>query len=62
MLTGSLTFHENPSVKQGGMRDPGQAFEAVVVTQDNSLVDKVLGRRKDGFDALTVLNVRAPTV
>jgi len=49
MPTGSRTFHENPSVKQGGMRDPGQAFEAVVVTQDNSLVDKVLVEEKTGL-------------
>lgn len=39
--TGLLTIHENPSVKPGEMKDLGHAFEAVIVTKDNSLVDKI---------------------
>jgi len=39
----------NPNLKLGKMKDAGSAFEAEVVTKDNSLVDKVLIDKATGW-------------
>ena len=39
----------NPNLKIGKMKDAGSAFEAEVVTKDNSLVDKVLIDKATGW-------------
>jgi len=44
----------NPNLKFGNMKDAGSAFEADIVTKDNSLLDKVQGHRVDAFGLLIV--------
>jgi hypothetical protein len=39
----------NPNLKLGKMKDAGSAFEADIVTKDNSLVDKVLIDKNTGW-------------
>jgi hypothetical protein len=39
----------NPNLKLGNMKDAGSAFEADIVTKDNSLVDKVLIDKSTGW-------------
>ena len=39
----------NPNLKIGKMKDAGSAFEAEVVTKDNSLVDRVLIDKATGW-------------
>jgi hypothetical protein len=39
----------NPNLKVGKMKDAGSAFEADIVTKDNSLVDKVLIDKATGW-------------
>ena len=39
----------NPNLKLGKIKDAGNAFEAEIVTKDNSLVDKVLVDKTSGW-------------
>ena len=43
-----LASTRNPNLKLGKIKDAGNAFEAEIVTQDNSLVDKVLIDKTSG--------------
>ena len=44
-----LASTRNPNLKLGKIKDAGNAFEAEIVTQDNSLVDKVLIDKTSGW-------------
>ena len=44
-----LASTKNPNLKLGKIKDAGNAFEAEIVTQDNSLVDKVLIDKSSGW-------------
>ena len=44
-----LESTRNPNLKLGKIKDAGNAFEAEIVTQDNSLVDKVLIDKTSGW-------------
>jgi hypothetical protein len=44
-----LSSTRNPNLKLGKIKDAGNAFEAEIVTQDNSLVDKVLIDKSSGW-------------
>ncbi len=44
-----LASTRNPNLKLGKIKDTGNAFEAEIVTQDNSLVDKVLIDKSSGW-------------
>ena len=44
-----LRSTRNPNLKLGDIRDVGNAFEADVVTQNNSLVDKILVDKSTGW-------------
>ena len=44
-----LASTRNPNLKLGKIKDAGNAFEAEIVTKDNSLVDKVLVDKTSGW-------------
>ncbi len=44
-----LASTRNPNLKLGKIKDAGKAFEAEIVTKDNSLVDKVLVDKTSGW-------------
>jgi hypothetical protein len=44
-----LASTQNPNLKLGKIKDAGNAFEAEIVTKDNSLVDKVLVDKTSGW-------------
>jgi hypothetical protein len=44
-----LASTRNPNLKLGKIKDTGNAFEAEIVTKDNSLVDKVLVDKTSGW-------------
>ena len=44
-----LASTRNPNLKLGEIKDAGNAFEAEIVTKDNSLVDRVLIDKTSGW-------------
>ena len=44
-----LTSTRNPNLKLGKIKDAGNAFEAEIVTKDNSLVDRLLIDKSSGW-------------
>jgi hypothetical protein len=49
MLENYLASMRNPNLKLGEIKDVGYAFEAEIVTKDNSLVDKILVDKATGW-------------
>lgn len=48
MMENYLKSTRNPNLKLGAIKDKGMAFEAEIVTKNNSLVDKVLINKQTG--------------
>jgi hypothetical protein len=48
ILENYLSSSRNPNLKLGEIRDLGHAFEAEIVTKDDSLVDKILVDKRTG--------------
>ena len=44
-----LTNMRNPNLKLGKIKDTGTAFEAEIVTKDNSMVDKIVVDKITGW-------------
>ena len=44
-----ITKMKNPNLKLGKIKDAGTAFEAEILTKDNSLVDKILVDKASGW-------------
>ena len=40
---------KNPNLKLGAIKDAGSAFEAEIVTKDDSLVDKIMVDKATGW-------------
>jgi hypothetical protein len=49
MLENYLTNMRNPNLKLGKIKDAGTAFEAEIVTKDNSMVDRILVDKATGW-------------
>jgi len=49
ILEDYLSSMRNPNLKLGEIKDRGDAFEAEILTQDNSLVDRVLVDKNTGW-------------
>ena len=48
ILENYLNSMKNPNLKLGKIEDTGSAFEAEIVTKDNSLVDRILVEKSTG--------------
>ncbi len=48
-LENYLESMRNPNLKLGKVKDVGYAFEAEILTKDNSLVDKILVDKRTGW-------------
>ena len=49
ILEDYLSSVRNPNLKLGEITDQGNAFEAEILTKDNSLVDRVLVDKNTGW-------------
>ncbi len=49
ILENYLTNMRNPNLKLGKIKDAGNAFEAEIVTKENSLVDKIIVDKMTGW-------------
>ena len=49
MVEGRLAFMRNPNLKLGNITDQGAGFEAEILTQDGSLVDKLVIHKGMGW-------------
>lgn len=49
MLENYIQSTRNPNLKLGEIKDVGNAFEAEILTKDNSLVDKILVDKSTGW-------------
>jgi len=49
ILENYLTNMRNPNLKLGKIKDIGTAFEAEIVTKDNSMVDKIMVDKMTGW-------------
>ena len=48
MLEDYLDSMRNPNLKVGEIKDQGDAFEAEILTKENSLVDRILVDNRTG--------------
>ena len=48
LLENYLASSRNPNLKLGAIQDKGDAYEADIVTKENSLVDKLMVDKRTG--------------